>query len=107
MPTMVTLAALFAAAATYAAYRCFAALRWREVKRFWLFLGATFPLFILAVALLWIGIEHPRLNDPFPANLGFGPEWDCTLNASGAQVCLRYPQTPASALQPKAEQKTP
>ena len=104
---MVTLAALFTAAAAAAGYSSFAAFRWGELKRFWLFLGAVIPLAVVAVALLWIAIQYPHLDERFAANMGFGPEWDCSSNASGGAVCLRKPQSATAMLQPEAEQKTP
>jgi hypothetical protein len=104
---MVTLAALFAAAAAYATYCSFAAFRWGERKRFWLFLGATFPLTVLAIALLWVGIGYPRLNERLAGNMGFGPEWNCSSDASGAGVCLRKSQPQSAKLQLPAEPKTP
>jgi hypothetical protein len=104
---MVTLAALFAAAAAAAGYSSFAAFRWGERKRFWLFLGASFPLALVAAALLWIGIGYPHLDERLAGNMGFGPEWNCSSNAAGGGVCLRKPEPPAAMLQPGAEQKTP
>jgi hypothetical protein len=104
---MVTLAALFAAAAAYAAYCCFAAFRWGERKRFWLFLGATFPLAALAVALLWIGVGYPHFDERLAGNMGFGSEWNCSSDANGGGVCLRNLQPPASMAPPTGGQKTP
>ena len=104
---MVTLAALFVAAGAYAAYCCVAAFRWGERKRFWLFLGATFPLAVLAIALLWVGIGYPRLDEHLAGNIGFGPEWNCSSDASGAGVGLRKAQPSSARLQPRAEQKPP
>jgi hypothetical protein len=105
MPAMMMLAALVAAVAAYTAYCSLAALRWREIKRFWLFLGATVPLSILAFALLWFAVQHPRLNLPLTANMGFGPEWDCSPDINGGGVCLRKP--PTAMLPAKADAKEP
>ena len=56
--------------------------------------GAIFPLAALSMALLWTGIGYPRLDERLAGNMGFGPEWNCSSDGSGAGVCLRKP--PAS-----------
>jgi hypothetical protein len=104
---MVALAALFAAAAVYAACCSFSAFRWRERNRFWLFLGASFPLSGLAVALLCVGMGYPQLDEQLAGNMGFGPEWNCAANVYGGGICLRKTERPVATRQPAAEQKTP
>ncbi len=104
---MTALAALIAAAAAYAACCSFSAFRWRERKRFWLFLGASFPLAAIAVALLWVGMGHPQFDERLADNMGLGPEWNCSSNAYGSGVCLRKTASPAAQPPPQAAAKMP
>jgi hypothetical protein len=45
---------------------------------------AAFILAIFAAAVIYYPI-FPRLNP----NAGFGPEWDCTMQAKGDPVCIK------------------
>ena len=102
---MVTLAALFAAAAAAAGYSSFAAFRWGELKRFWLFLGAIIPLAVLAVALLWIGIGYPRLDERLAGQYGLRPGMGLQLRRKRWRG---LPAQAAASMPPStAEQKTP
>ena len=79
-------------------------LRWSRGLRPWLWLGAAPPLLALAGVLFWYSVQHPSPVEPFAANTGFGPEWDCSYMSRAGLVCLRDPFRPPA---PPAAQKTP
>jgi hypothetical protein len=94
-----TLAAALAILAVAAFVEAINAVRWRNKRRFWQRLGISIPLGILAGAALIAGIRHPEVN--FFGNIGFGPDWECTISRGSASVCLRNrPQPPPPAKPP-------
>jgi hypothetical protein len=75
------------------------AARWHDQKRFWQSLAVSIPLGIATAGVLWVGHQNWYLNSS--GNFGFGPDWQCTIPKTGAEVCIRNVQKPP-ATQPNA-----
>jgi hypothetical protein len=102
MPSAMSLAVVAGISAALAIYQGIDGLRWGRGKRSWLWLGAAPPLLALAGMLFWYSVQHPSPAEPLAANMGFGPEWDCSVMGQSNLVCLRDPFHP-----PAAKRKTP
>jgi hypothetical protein len=103
MPSAMSLSIVAGICAALTIYLGIDKLRWGKGRRPWLWLGAAPPLLALAGVLLWYSVQHPSPNEPFAANLGFGPEWDCSVMGQGGPVCLRDPFRPPA---PQVARKT-
>jgi hypothetical protein len=88
--------ALFTGAAIFCALL---AASWHDQKRLWQSLAVSIPLAIATAGVLWIGHQNWYLNSS--GNFGFGPDWQCTIPITGAEVCIRNVQKPP-ATQPDA-----
>jgi hypothetical protein len=56
--------------------------------------------FVIATAgLLWVGHQSWYLSSS--GNYGFGPDWECTIPKTGAEVCIRNVKRPP-AMAPSA-----
>jgi Trk-type K+ transport system membrane component len=72
----------------FALLQAIKAARWHDQKQFWRFLLLTVPLVIATVGVFWLGAQQAHVK--FIGNVGFGPDWQCTLSGPAAsEVCLR------------------
>jgi hypothetical protein len=104
LPSATSLSIVAGISAALALYQGIDGLRWSKGRRSWLWLAAAPPLLALAGLLFWHSMQHPSPAEPLAANMGFGPEWDCSVVGQGTPVCLRDPFRPPA---PAAQRKTP
>src|SRR5262249_36850777 len=86
------LAAILAFGTGAGIFCAFIAVKWQDRKLLWKSLAVSMPLAAATAGVLWVGHQSWYLNSS--GNYGFGPDWECTIPKTGAEVCIRDVQKP-------------